>query len=147
MADTKLSALATLIPTLDDITYVVDDPAGTPVSKRVSLSAEQDLMVGFFGGKTTSIVTAATAVMNTLNIVTGVTSDYVVTLPGATGNTGKHIGFLMGSASELTVIITLDAQGSQTIDGAAGKKMWAEESVVLYCDGSNFHKVAGQSIP
>jgi hypothetical protein len=39
MADQKLTALTELTaPTVDDIMYIVDDPAGTPSSKKISLT-------------------------------------------------------------------------------------------------------------
>lgn len=39
MADSKVSALSALItPTSDDLLYVVDDPGGTPVSKKATIA-------------------------------------------------------------------------------------------------------------
>lgn len=44
MADAKLTALSALTaPTLDDLLYMVDDPAGTPASKKMSMN----IMLGF----------------------------------------------------------------------------------------------------
>lgn len=49
MADTKLSGLtvATTI-TDDDITYIVDDPAGTPASKSVAMSTLRNYVGGLY---------------------------------------------------------------------------------------------------
>lgn len=39
MADAKLTALtAETSPTTDDLLYLVDDPAGTPASKKITLA-------------------------------------------------------------------------------------------------------------
>jgi len=43
--------------------------------------------------------------------------------------------------------VTLDGNGSETIDGATTRVMWANEAAILYCDGSTWTKVAGKSIP
>ena len=40
MADAKVTSLTSLAaPSLDDILYVVDDPAGTPISKKATIEA------------------------------------------------------------------------------------------------------------
>jgi hypothetical protein len=70
-----------------------------------------------------------------------------VTLPAASGNAGKHIGFRMGSATALTKLVTIDGNASETIDGATTRIMWSEETAILLCDGSNWFKIAGKSIP
>lgn len=44
MADTKVSALTLITPTIDDTVYLVDDIAGTPSSKRAPLSSIQTLL-------------------------------------------------------------------------------------------------------
>lgn len=54
MADSKLSALSELsAPTLDDLAYVVDDPAGTPASYKLSLTRLLGLAGVLPGGRLT----------------------------------------------------------------------------------------------
>jgi hypothetical protein len=42
MTDTKVTALTAITSaTDDDILYIVDDPAGTPISRKIALSVLQ----------------------------------------------------------------------------------------------------------
>ena len=50
-------------------------------------------------------------------------------------------------ATGLTKLVTLDGNASETIDGLTTRVMWAGESAILLCDGSNWFKIAGKSIP
>ncbi len=77
--------------------------------------------------------------------MSGTSANYTVNLPAASGNTGKFIGIRI--ASTATKLFTIDANGSETIDGALTRIMWAGESALLYCDGANWSKVAGKTIP
>lgn len=92
-----------------------------------------------------SITTTATAVIGRLNVCSGTSADYTVTLPAVSGNAGKYIGFQM--APGLTKLVTLDGNSTETIDGATTRIMWANETALLYCDGTTWTKMAGKSIP
>ena len=46
MADTKLSALTADTPTTDDLMYAVDDPGGSPTSKKVTVGNVLDIING-----------------------------------------------------------------------------------------------------
>ena len=47
MADTKLTALTELVsPALADLMYIVDDPSGSPVGKKISLDNLISLQFG-----------------------------------------------------------------------------------------------------
>lgn len=92
-----------------------------------------------------SITTTATATIGRMHVCTGTTANYTVTLPAVSGNTGKFLGVRMSSA--LTKLVTLDGDASETIDGALTRVMWANESAILFCDGSTWTKVGGKSIP
>jgi hypothetical protein len=92
-----------------------------------------------------SVTTTATLTISKMHVCSGTTSDYTVTLPAASGNTGKLIGIRISTAC--TKLITVDGNSSETIDGAANRIMWAGESCILLCDGSNWFKIAGKSIP
>jgi hypothetical protein len=80
-----------------------------------------------------------------MHVCSGTTADYSVTLPPASGNTGKFIGLRM--ASSLTKLVTLDANASELIDGSLTRIMWAGEFATLMCDGVGWVKVSGRSIP
>jgi len=96
-----------------------------------------------------SVTTATTATLGTLHVCSGTSANYTVTLPSVSGNAGKLIAFRMSPA--LTKLVTLDAGSGVTIYGfsVSGRTriMWAEESVLLYCDGSNWFRLAGTTIP
>jgi hypothetical protein len=77
----------------------------------------------------------------------GTSADYTVTLPPAQGNEDRLIGFRVPASATASRLYTLDGYGSETIDGATTRVLWAEESAVLRCDGSNWFKVAGKSRP
>lgn len=91
-----------------------------------------------------SITGTATAVIGRLNVCSGTSSNYTVTLPAVSGNSGKYIGFRM--AAGLTKLVTLDGDGTETIDGATTRVMWAGETALLYCDGSTWTKMAGKTL-
>lgn len=94
-------------------------------------------------------VTAATTLTGTAfgksHVCTGTTSDYTVTLPSPTGQSGKLVMVRMANA--LTRLVTIDAGTGVTIDGQQTRVMWARESAVLLCDGTGWSKVAGVSRP
>ena len=92
-----------------------------------------------------SVTGTATATISRMHVCSGTSADYTVTLPAASGNAGKLIGFRM--ANGLTKFVTLDGNASETIDGLTTRVMWAGESAILLCDGSNWFKIAGRSIP
>jgi len=92
-----------------------------------------------------SITGTATAVIGRMHVCTGTSSNYTVTLPPVSGNAGKYIEFRMSSA--LTVLITLDGNSSETIDGSLTRIMWTNEAAKLFCDGVTWTKVAGKTIP
>lgn len=95
-----------------------------------------------------SITGATTATISKQHVVTGTSADYTITLPAASGNSGKFLSFRFGPAlTDLSKVITLDGNASETIDGSVIRLCWAGESCILYCDGSNWFKIAGKTIP
>ncbi|MBK7459900.1 MAG: hypothetical protein IPJ42_16300, partial [Betaproteobacteria bacterium] len=91
-----------------------------------------------------SITGTATAVIGRLNVCSGTSANYTVTLPAVSGNSGKYIGFRM--AAGLTKLVTLDGDGTETIDGATTRVMYAKETALLYCDGTTWTKMAGKTL-
>jgi hypothetical protein len=93
----------------------------------------------------TGTTTLTSASLGTTYVCTGTSSDYAITLPATTGNSGRTVTFIMSSA--LTRLVTITAAGSSTIDGSATRIMWAGESATLITDGTNWYKTAGKTIP
>jgi len=98
-------------------------------------------------GNEIAVTGAVTATIGRMHKCTGTSADYTVALPAVSGNAGKVIGFRMGSAAALTKLVTLDGDGSETIDGATTRVMWANEVAILLCDGTEWRKIGGKSIP
>jgi hypothetical protein len=146
LADTKESAFTAGTPALGQTFTFLN---GTPLNRLATFANGIGMadMLGTLTASEVAVTGAVTATISKWHVCTGTSADYTVTLPAASGNTGKFIGFRMGSASALTKMVTLDGNASETIDGALTRIMWAYETCVLKCDGSNWHKVAGRSIP
>lgn len=93
----------------------------------------------------TTTVSLDSSAFGKMHVVSGTTSDYTITLPAASSNVGKIIGIRI--ASTATKLFTIDANGTETIDGATTRVMWAGESAILLCDGTGWTKIAGKTIP
>ncbi len=94
-----------------------------------------------------SVTTTATLTISRMHVCSGTTADYTVTLPAASGNAGKFIGIRLAGLAAMSKLVTVDGNASETIDGALNRIMWASETAVLLCDGSNWFKVAGRTLP
>lgn len=94
-----------------------------------------------------AVTGATTATIDRMHYCTGTSADYTVTLPAASGNAGRRLWFRMAPLASLSKLVTLDGNASETIDGATTRVMWAGETAELWCDGSNWFKRAGRSIP
>lgn len=92
----------------------------------------------------TGAITLTKSSFGIVNICSGSSANYTIDLPDPTDNAGKTISFIMSSS--LTKLVTLNA-GSASIDGATTRIMWSGESCNLYCDGTNYFKTSGKSIP
>ena len=92
-----------------------------------------------------SITGETTATISKMHVCSGTSVNYTVTLPSPSGNANKLIGFRMSPG--LTKFVTLDAGASVSINGVQTRLMWANESVILLCDGSNWFKIGGITIP
>lgn len=149
MADTKISDLVELGgASLDDLLVIVDvddtSMATSGTNKKIKASNATGLLAPLAGGEI-SVTGATTATVSRMHVCSGTTADYTVTLPPASGNLGRLIGFRM--AAGLTKLVTLDGNASETIDGALTRVLWALESAILLCDGSGWCKVAGKPRP
>ena len=79
------------------------------------------------------------------HVCTGTTTNYTVTLPAVSGNDGKYFAVRMSPL--LTKLVTLSGNGNETINGSTTRIMHHNETAVLYCDGTQWLKVAGISLP
>ena len=97
----------------------------------------------------TAITGADTALISKMNVCNSGAS-YAVTLPAATGNTGKICGIRIKEA--VTGLITLTCTGAEKLYGSgdnvgsATRVMWAGESAILLSDGTNWYKISGKTI-
>lgn len=92
-----------------------------------------------------SVTTTANLTIGKHHVCSGTSADYTVTLPAVSGNAGKLLSIEMSGA--LTKLVTVDGNGSETIDGATTRVMWARETAVLLCDGTQWTKIGGKSVP
>lgn len=114
-----------------------------------SPSGDGSLLTGTPWGGVTIATHSAAATLGTSDLgkthVCTVTTAYTVTLPAASGSSGKVITVVVAGSS--TNLLTLAAAGTDTIDGQATRLLWAGEAAILYCDGTTWTKVGGRSIP
>ena len=116
MADSKLTALSAITPTDDDILYAVDDPSGTPVSKKVTVAS-------LMRRSSLQVIAKAidyTAVAGDLVVVDASGGNVTITLP-ASPVANDRIGVFAQTvgAGTNTVIV---GRNSKNIDGAAANR-------------------------
>jgi hypothetical protein len=107
-------------------------------------SGAGDMLATLLNSEVAITAGGTTATISKMHKVSGSTT-FTFPLPAASGNTGKLLG--VHCLSTYTGICTLDGNSSETIDGALTRPMWAGESAILLCDGSNWFKVGGYTIP
>ena len=86
-----------------------------------------------------------TTALGKLHICSGTSANYAVTLPPAASCSGKTIA--VSIATGTTKLVTITGNGTELINGSNTRIMWAGESATLYCDGTTWSKIAGQSLP
>lgn len=128
------------------MTIIVDGIAGITFNNN-SVQGYSAVAAGLSGTDSiTGTITLTTASLGLLNICTGTSANYTVTLPSASSSSGKSIGFQMGTAATLTKLVTISA-GSDTIDGSTTRIMWSNETAILFSNGTSWYKVSGKTIP
>lgn len=98
----------------------------------------------------TAVTGAQTITYGGTYYVTGTSANYTLAIDTCdAGHDQSSILVMMGNASELTKLVTLDPASSQTINGQTTRIMWANESATLVCRGSTgeWRKNGGVSIP
>lgn len=132
MADTKLTGLtAATTATTDDLLYIVDDPAGTPTSKKITVANFQSSLTGKQDADATLTALAA---YNTNGLLTQTASDTFVgrtlTAPAA-GITITNPAGIAGNptfslADDLSAVEGLSTNG---IAVRTGSSTWTTRSV------------------
>ncbi len=83
-------------------------------------------------------VTLTSSAFGKMHKVTGASGSYTITLPAASGNAGKIIGFYVGDWSSSPYDYALDGNGSEKVDGLLLIRMCWNNRVILYCDGTGW---------
>lgn len=115
-----------------------------------SVTSKWRCMLGAGGGDLVSPLVSAeisitgtdTATIGRMHVISG-SSNYTVTLPATSGNTGKFVGIRVTN----TGTTTLDGNGAETIDGVATRAFYQGQSVFVLCDGSNWFSVSQKIAP
>ena len=141
VVDTKVPDLpADATPGLDSLVYTVDDPGGTPVSRKTTLGQLRDSL----GLTQASLADAnTTMVVNTLyvgSMAGWATANRTYTLP-TTAAVGDRIGIFV-TAGNSTYALLVTAASGDTLNGVAGGTEWSRifitnEVVILRCVTAN----------
>lgn len=95
----------------------------------------------------TGTVSLTASAFGKMHKISGTSASYTITLPAASGNGGKIIGFRVLDLAAASKLYTLDGNGSETINGSLTRILRDGEWCVLICDGSNWFKIGGASRP
>jgi len=158
-ADIKITGLPEdTSPASSDIMITVDDPAGTPVTKKATIAnivesgmsnfgiSKTSGVVALVGGQNVSITTvnAATYDLLSTDFILSVTytatgSVTSLTLPTAQVISGRLICIKDSGGNAATYPIIVDTEGSAKVDGADTITINSNYGGVwLFCDGTNW---------
>jgi hypothetical protein len=112
-------------------------PSGNAVFDALALKQAGDFL-SILTAVEISITTATALTISRMHVISGST-NFTPTLPPSSGNAGKFIGARFTN----TGITTMDADGTETIDGVLTRKYYQGQTTVWMCDGSNWHTVFG----
>ncbi|MDI2076042.1 MULTISPECIES: hypothetical protein [Bradyrhizobium] len=94
----------------------------------------------------TAASTLTTAAFGKLHFITG-TAAFTTTLPTPVGNAGKMFAFLVGNAANATKLFTLTTPAGAIGRSGASIIMWANESVLLRSNGTDWDVLQSKQIP
>ena len=135
MADRKITELTALTaPTQKDLLYVVDDPTGTPASKKISL-------YNLFGS-----VPANTSISGTLNVSANTTINGANTVVSANLNITSTNGPKI-DAGVVTLVskTTVGSNNATTVLGQGGLQgsiFWDEDYLYVATSNTQIKRVA-----
>ena len=121
MADSKLTALSAIAaPALEDLLYICDDPSGTPVSNKVTLTQIQQLMSNGLNHTAGSADANQSMAVQALYVVdiSGYTADRTYT-PPSTAAVGDRCGIALSAGDNAYELIVTAAAGD-TLIGSMG---------------------------
>ena len=72
-------------------------------------------------------------------------ANRVMTLPAVANSAGKLVSVQISLTT--TYLVTIQANAAELIDGVNTRILWAGESAILFCNGTNWTKIGGKSIP
>jgi hypothetical protein len=126
--------------TVDSSTFFVDATANE-VGIGTSSPNSSLQVVGSVSKSISDVKTAnytATATDHTI-LCSAAGGGFTITLPAASGITGRIYVIKKTNASSGVNSVTVDGNGAETIDGSASINLACRSSVTLQCDGSNWH--------
>jgi hypothetical protein len=139
MADVKISALTEdTAPTFDDLVATVNDPAGTPATKKAKLVNVTGSPVNAQTGTTYTILTS-----DYRKLITHTNGSAIaVTLPQAGAAFPANWFCVVQNRGAGAVTIT---PTTSTIDGAATLVLNQNEGAIIYSDGTNYFTFRGKA--
>jgi hypothetical protein len=138
MADIKISALTEdIAPTFDDLVATVNDPAGTPATKKAKLVNVTGSPVNAQTGTSYTILTS-----DYRKLITHTNGSAIaVTLPQAGASFPANWFCFVQNRGAGAVTIT---PTTSTIDGAATLVLNQNEGAIIYSDGTNYFTFRGK---
>ena len=91
MADKKITALTDVGTAVigTDILHIIDDPAGTPVNKKISIDSLMNNMPSFLAFDSTAQALTAAGAVDITSAVTTIASSAAIALTLINGNAGQ----------------------------------------------------------